>query len=67
MQAFEVVGKRDVTGNSYITDPSQKLPAASDNVQNHSQVTKVVELASPLLRYTCIFRNLLRVRALIAR
>ena len=39
--------KADVTGNLYIADPSQKLPAASDNVQNHNQVTEVVELAPP--------------------
>jgi len=31
MQAFEVVGKRDVIGNLYIANPSQKLPVASHN------------------------------------
>jgi hypothetical protein len=30
-----------VTSNLYITDPAQKLPAADDNVQNHTQVTEV--------------------------
>jgi hypothetical protein len=28
----------------------QKLPAANDNVQNHTQVTEVVELAPLALR-----------------
>jgi len=48
--------KAGVTGNLYIADPFQKLPAASDNVQNHTQVTEVVELTSPLLRDSCSFR-----------
>jgi hypothetical protein len=48
--------KADVTGNLYIADPSQKLPAASDNVQNHTQVTEVVELVSPSIRDIGIFR-----------
>jgi hypothetical protein len=46
----------DVTGNLYIADPSQKQPAASDNVQNHTQVTEVVELAPPVFRDSGIFR-----------
>ncbi len=42
--------KTGVTGNLYMADPFQKLPAASDNVQNHTQVTEVVELAPSQLR-----------------
>ncbi len=42
--------KTGVTSNLSITDPFQKLPAASDNVQNHTQVTEVVELAFPAIR-----------------
>jgi hypothetical protein len=37
--------------------PSQKLPAASDNVQNHTQVTEVVELDWTVIRDNCSFRN----------
>jgi len=33
-----------------MADPFQKLPAASDNVQNHTQVTEVVELAPSPIR-----------------
>jgi hypothetical protein len=39
-----------------ITDPSQKLPAASDNVQNHTQVTEVVGLVSVPIRDNLISR-----------
>jgi hypothetical protein len=50
--------KTGATSNLYITNPSRKRserPAASDNVQNHTQVTEVVELASLPLRYICKF------------
>ncbi len=42
--------KAGVTGNLYIADSSQKLPAANDNVQNHTHVTEVVELVSLPIR-----------------
>jgi hypothetical protein len=48
--------KADVIGNLYIADPFQKLPAASDNVQNHTQVTEVVELDWTVIRDSGIFR-----------
>jgi hypothetical protein len=46
----------DVIGNLYIADSSQKQPAASDNVQNHTQVTEVVELDWTAIRHSGIFR-----------
>jgi hypothetical protein len=48
--------KADVIGNLYIADFSQKLPAASDNVQNHTQVTEVVGLVSVPIRDNLISR-----------
>jgi hypothetical protein len=39
-----------------MADPFQKLPAASDNVQNHTQVTEVVELDWTAIRDSCSFR-----------
>jgi hypothetical protein len=48
--------KADVIGNMYIADSSQKQPAASDNVQNHTQVTEVVELDWTAIRDSGIFR-----------
>jgi hypothetical protein len=42
--------KTGATSNLHITGSSQKRPAASDNVQNHTQVTEVVELAPPAIR-----------------
>jgi hypothetical protein len=44
------------TGNLYMADPFQKLPAANDNVQNHTQVTEVVELVSLPIRDKYISR-----------
>jgi hypothetical protein len=38
-----------------MADPFQKLPAASDNVQNHTQVTEVVELPPSPIRDICKF------------
>jgi hypothetical protein len=49
--------KAGVTDNLYIADPSQKQPAASDNVQNHTQVTEVVELAFPAIWDSSSFRS----------
>jgi hypothetical protein len=56
--------KAGVTSNLYMADPFQKLPAASDNVQNHTQVTEVVELALSPIRYIYIFRFLIRQESL---
>jgi len=33
-----------------MADPSQKLPAANDNVQNYTRVTEAIELISPEIR-----------------
>ncbi len=52
--------KAGVTGNLYMADPFQKLPAASDNVQNHTQVTEVVELVSLLIRDIGFFRRVIK-------
>jgi hypothetical protein len=43
-----------------MADPFQKLPAASDNVQNHTQVTEVVELVSLLIRDIGFFRRVIK-------
>jgi hypothetical protein len=45
-----------------MADPFQKLPAASDNVQNHTQVTEVVELDWTAIRHSGIFRYEKRFR-----
>ena len=52
----------DATSNLHITGSSQKRPAASDNVQNHIQVTEVVELAPSPIRDSGIFRYEKRFR-----
>jgi hypothetical protein len=54
--------KADVIGNLYIADSSQKQAAASDNVQNHTHVTEVVELVSLPIRDSSIFQYEKRFR-----
>jgi hypothetical protein len=49
--------KAGVTDNLYIVDPSQKQPAGNDNVQNHTQVTEVVELVSLPVQDSSSFRS----------
>jgi len=54
--------KIGATSNLCVIDRFQKLSAASDNVQNHTQVTEVVELVSLSIRDSGIFRYEKRFR-----